>query len=171
MTDVAARSSLAKSIAERVADENAARARLAEFAESVFGAIESLVPEFESAGSRVSTRRVEVEESLRLELFEAELHEGVLFMTQHNVAYVLQHPAAHAALYAFIVSDVSGQAVPVERFLISKSGDVHCEGICAPLEAMPPVPLADLAMPRLKGQRGFRPRTTLLPPTGVRSSR
>ncbi len=40
-----------------------------------------------------------------------------------------------------------------------------------PLEAMPPVPLTDLDMPRLKGQIGFRPRTTLLPPAGIRSSR
>jgi hypothetical protein len=36
---------------------------------------------------------------------------------------------------------------------------------------MPPMPIADVDLPRLKGQIGFRPRTTLLPPAGVRSSR
>lgn len=189
---------LAKSVAGRVADEKAVREKLVEFAEAMFSAVEALVPDLEAAGLHVTTRRAEVEDSLRLEVEEEDLHDRILFMTQHNVAYVLEHAGAHGALYAFVISDGSGQAMPVERFLISKGGDVHCEGIVAPLEtvdaaamarrllesiwvqgrtywtpleAMGPVPIADLEMPRLRGQIGFRPRSVLLPPTGVRSSR
>jgi len=189
---------LAKGIAERVADESAAREKLSEFSESLYSAIEGLVPELQTAGLAVTARRAEVEDSQRLELDEEGLHERLLFMTQHNVAYVLEHPGAHAALYAFLISEVSGQAIAVERFLVSKSGEVHCEGVCAPLaevdfsaiarrlvdsmwvqaktfwtplEAMPAMPIAEVELPRLKGQIGFRPRTTLLPPAGVRSSR
>jgi hypothetical protein len=36
---------------------------------------------------------------------------------------------------------------------------------------MPLIPVGDIDLPRIKGQMGFRPRTTLLPPAGVRSSR
>lgn len=189
---------LTKSIAKRVDDENTVRDKLVEFAEAFFRAVEALVPQLESAGLKVTARRAEVEDSLRLELEEEDLHDRILFMTQHNVAYVLEHSGAHGALYAFVISEGSGQAVPVERFLISKDGGVHCEGIVAPLEGvdvdatarrlieavwvqgrtywtplevMGPVPIADLEMPRLKGQIGFRPRSVLLPPTGVRSSR
>jgi hypothetical protein len=156
------------------------------------------VPELKAAGLDVIARRAEVEESHRLELKHDDLNERILFMTQHQVAYVLEHPGAHAAIYAFLVSDVSGQAVAVERFLVSKGGEVHCEGVCAPLdklevtsiarrlvdamwnqartywtplEAMSSMPIGDIELPRLKGQMGFRPRTTLLPPAGVRSSR
>jgi hypothetical protein len=190
--------SLAKAIADRVADESATREKLADFSESLYSAIESLVPELQTAGLKVTARRAEVEDSKRLELEEDGLHERLLFMTQHNVAYVLEHPGAHAALYAFLVSEVSGQAIAVERFLVSRTGEVHCEGVCAPLaevdlpaiarrlvdsmwvqaktfwtplESMPPLPLNEIDLPRLKGQIGFRPRTTLLPPASVRSSR
>jgi hypothetical protein len=190
--------SLAKAIADRVADEAAARAKLTDFAESLYAAAEGLIPELQAAGLDVEARRVEVEDSQRLELKTESLGERILFMTQHQVAYVLEHPGAHAALYAMLVSDVSGHAVPVERFLVSKSGEVHCEGVCAPLEkleletiarrlvdamwvqartywtpleSMPSIPVGDIDLPRIKGQMGFRPRTTLLPPAGVRSSR
>jgi hypothetical protein len=189
---------MAKAIADRVADENAAREKLLEFAESLYAAVEGLVPELQAAGLDIEARRVEVEESQRLELKAEPLNERILFMTQQQVAYVLEHPGAHAALYAMVVSDVSGQAVPVERFLVSKNGEVHCEGVCAPLErleieaiarrlveamwvqartywtpleAMGSLPVGDIDLPRIKGQMGFRPRTTLLPPAGVRSSR
>lgn len=191
-------SALARTIAKRVADENTVRDKLNEFTEAFFQAVEALVPELEAAGLNVTSRRAEVEDSFRLELEEEDLHDKLLFMTQHNVAYVLEHSGAHGALYAFVISEGSGQAVPVERFLISKDGGVHCEGIVAPLEGidvqaiarrlleaiwvqgrsywtplevMGPVPIADLEMPRLKGQIGFRPRSVLLPPIGVRSSR
>ena len=190
--------SLAKAIADRVADENAARDRMMEFAETLYAAVEGIVPELKAAGLDVIARRAEVEESHRLELKHDDLNERILFMTQHQVAYVLEHPGAHAAIYAFLVSDVSGQAVAVERFLVSKGGEVHCEGVCAPLdklevtsiarrlvdamwnqartywtplESMSPMPVSDIELPRIKGQMGFRPRTTLLPPAGVRSSR
>jgi hypothetical protein len=190
--------SMAKSIADRVADENAAREKLDAFAESLYAAVEGIVPELKAAGLDIEARRVEVEDSQRLELKAETLNERVLFMTQHQVAYVLEHPGAHAALYAMLVSDVSGQAVPVERFLVSRNGEVHCEGVCAPLEkleleaiarrlidamwvqartywtpleAMGSIPVGDIDLPRIKGQMGFRPRTTLLPPAGVRSSR
>ncbi|TMD60564.1 MAG: hypothetical protein E6I87_05580 [Chloroflexi bacterium] len=189
---------LAKSIADRVADENAARDKMMEFMDSLYAAVEGVVPEMQAAGLEISARRAEVEESHRLEVKAADMNERILFMTQHQVAYVLEHPGAHAALYAFLVSDLSGQAVAVERFLISKNGEVHCEGVCAPLEkldmesiarrlldamwvqartywtpleAMSPISVGDIELPRLKGQMGFRPRTTLLPPAGVRSSR
>ncbi|HKW79329.1 MAG TPA: hypothetical protein VJQ09_09500 [Candidatus Limnocylindria bacterium] len=190
--------SMAKAIADRVVDEQAARDRLNEFAESLYAAVEGVLPELKAAGLDVEARRVEVEDSQRLELRAENLNERILFMTQHQVAYVLEHPGAHAALYAMLVSDVSGQAVPVERFLVSRSGEVHCEGVCAPLEkvetgaiarrlidamwvqartywtpleSMPSIPFGDIDLPRIKGQMGFRPRTTLLPPAGVRSSR
>jgi hypothetical protein len=190
--------SLAKAIADRVVDENAAREKLTEFAEALYAAVEGVLPELKAAGLDVDARRVEVEDSQRLELKAESLNERILFMTQHQVAYVLEHTGAHAALYAMLVSDVSGQAVPVERFLVSKSGEVHCEGVCAPLEklemetiarrlidamwiqartywtpleSMPLIPVGDIDLPRIKGQMGFRPRTTLLPPAGVRSSR
>ena len=189
---------LAKAVADRVADENAVRAKLIEFTEEFFSAVEALVPELESSGLRLAARRAEVEESQRLELEEEDLHDRILFMTQHNVAYVLEHAGPHGALYAFVISEGNQQAIPVERFLISKGGDVHCEGICAPLESlevkfmarrlieavwvqgrtywtpleiMPPVPISELEMPRLKGQIGFRRRDVLLPPTGLRSAR
>jgi hypothetical protein len=189
---------LAKTIADRVTDESAARDKMMEFAESLYSAVEAIVPELRAAGLDVTARRAEVEESHRLELKAEDLNERILFMTQQQVAYVLEHPGAHAALYAFLVSDVASQAVAVERFLISRSGEVHCEGVCAPLErleletiarrlvdamwnqartywtpleSMSPMPVADIELPRIKGQMGFRPRTTLLPPAGVRSSR
>lgn len=188
---------LARAISDRVASEAAAREKLEAFAGELYEAIESLVPELTAAGLDVTARRAEVEESHRLELKEARLNDRLLFMTQPAVAYVLEHSGAHGALYAFIVSDTSS-AFPVERFLVSKNGEVHCEGVCAPLEdvdiraiarrlleamwiqaksywtpldALNPMPLADVELPRLKGQMGFKPRTTLLPPPSVRSSR
>lgn len=188
---------LPKAIAARVAEENAVREKLAEFAESLFTAVEQLVPELERAGVHVSCRRAEVEESLRLEVEEADLHDRILFLTQHTVAYVPEHPGPHGALYAFQIAEGSGMGVPVERFLVSKAGDVHCEGIIAPLEAtdvktlakrllgaiwvqgrtfwtplesMGAVPTSELELPRLKGQIGFRPRTPM-PTLGVRLTR
>ncbi len=189
---------LAKTVADRVADENAVRVKLADFTEQFFSAVEGLVGALEAAGLRVATRRGEVEESQRLELEEVDLHDRILFMTQQNVGYVLEHPGAHGALYAWVITEGQPHAVPVERFLISKAGEIHCEGICAPLEttdvramarrlieavwvqgrsywtpleAMPPLPINELELPRLKGQIGFRRRDVLLPPTGVRSAR
>ncbi len=188
---------LAQAVAARITEENKVREKLAEFAEQFFTAIEGLVPELEAAGLKVTARRAEVEESLRLELEEEDVHDRILFLTQQTVAYVLEHPGPHGALYAFRIAEGSGQGFPVERFLVSKAGDVHCEGICAPLEvadvpvlarrlveaiwlqdrtfwtpleSMGPMPTSELEMPRLKGQIGFRPRTAL-PTLGVRLSR
>lgn len=188
---------LAKGIAARVAEENAVRERLAQFAEAFYSAVEALVPELEGAGLKVSTRRAEVEESLRLELTEEDIHDRVLFMTQHAVGYVPEHPGAHGALYVFVISEGTGHGVPVERFLVSRKGEVHCEGMIAPLEEtdvetlarrlvgaiwgqrltiwtpldqMGPMPVAELEMPRLRGQLGFRPRVAL-PSLGVRLTR
>src|SRR5919201_974266 len=169
---------MAKSIADRVADENAAREKLDAFAESLYAAVEGIVPELKAAGLDIEARRVEVEDSQRLELKAETLNERVLFMTQHQVAYVLEHPGAHAALYAMLVSDVSGQAVPVEKLELEAIARrlidamwVQARTYWTPLEAMGSIPVGDIDLPRIKGQMGFRPRTTLLPPAGVRSSR
>lgn len=189
--------SLAKAIAARVAEENAVRQKLAQFAEAFYSAIEALIPEFEAAGLKVSARRAQVEESRRLELSEETLHDRVLFMTQHQVAYVPEHPGAHGALFVFVISEGSGQGVPVERFLVNRTGEVHCEGMIAPLEETDvetlarrliaaiwaqrqtiwqplevtgPLPVSELEMPRLRGQIGFRPRVAL-PSLGVRLTR
>lgn len=189
----------ADALAARVKEENAVRAKLEEFAEQFFSAVEGFVRDLEAAGVKVEARRGEVEDSLRLELEAEDIPDKILFLTQHNVAYVLERPGPHGALYAFVVTEGVGSGMPVERFLVSKSGEVHCEGICAPLEqldipslarrlvdaiwvqgrtfwtpleAMQAHAAADLELPRLKGQLGFRPRTSvLLPPAGVRGSR
>ncbi len=189
---------LSRLVAARVEDENAVRTKLSAFAEALYSAIERLLPELEQAGLKVTSRRAEVEESLRLELEEQDLHDKILFLTQHVVAYVLDRPGAVGALYVFVVPEGMGNGVPVERFLVSKTGVVTCEGWLAPLEtdeaetiarrlietvwvrarmywhpldAIGPMPTSDLEMPRLRGQIGFRPRTAVLPSAGVRGSR
>lgn len=191
-------SDLSRLLAARVENENAVRGKLNEFADQLYSAIEQLLPEMEKAGLKVAARRAEVEESFRLELEEQDLHDKLLFMTQHVVAYVPERAAPVGALYVFVLPEGMGNGTPVERFLVSKSGDVTCEGMLAPLESedvqtiarrlieavwvrgrtywtpldsMGPVPTGDLEMPRLRGQIGFRPRTSILPPAGVRSSR
>ena len=44
---------LAKSIADRVADENAARDKMMEFMESLYAAVEGVVPEMQAAGLEI----------------------------------------------------------------------------------------------------------------------
>lgn len=189
---------LGKAIASRVAEETMVRAGLVDFARSFFDAIDALFPEMEAAGLKCTARRSESEGSLRLELEAEGLHDKILLLTQKSVGYVPEHAGAHGALYAYLVSQGSGLGVPVERFLVAKADDVHCEGVCAPLdtldpgaiarrlieavwmrgraywtplEAMGPVPAAELELPHLRGQLGFRPRPAVVPPAGVRSSR
>ena len=81
-------SELSGLVAARVENENAVREKLNEFADQLYSAVERLLPELEQAGLKVTARRAEVEESFRLELEEEDLHDGILFMTQHVVAFV-----------------------------------------------------------------------------------
>lgn len=185
-------------VAARVDGENAVRTKLNEFADALYGALERVLPELEQAGLTVTARRAELEESLRLELEEQDLHDKILLMTQHIVAYVPERAGAVGALYVFVVPEGHGSGIPVERFLVSKSGEATCEGWLAPLEtndteqiarrlveavwvraraywhpldSIGPMPTSELEMPRLRGQIGFRPRTGILPAAGVRGSR
>lgn len=106
-------------------------------------------------------------------------------LTQPSVAFLPDHAIAHGALYVFVVSDATGVGVPAERFLVSASDDVHCDGVCAPagpgapiatlrrlveaiwadgrqywtpFDSIGPVTAAAIAAPHLHGQLGFRPR-------------
>jgi hypothetical protein len=171
-------------IAARAADERLARARLAEFADRLFAAAEALVLELRSGGLPIELRRGGGEGVQRLELGAPGLPERIVLLTHRMVAYVPELREAQGALYVFVVTAGSGVGVPVERFLVSASGALRCDGVCAPaegndtrallmrladaiwaqgrqlwapFETVAPVTLAELDAPHLHGQLGFRP--------------
>lgn len=174
-------------IARRIADEKLACARLYEFADRLFEAAAALARELEAGGVPIELHRGRGEGALRLELSASGVPERIVLLTQRAVAHLPEHPGAHGALYVFVLSDGSGVAVPVERFLVSASGAVRCDGICAPgaandpravmrrlidaiwaqgrqfwtpFVAVGPLPAAELEVPHLHGQLGFRPGAT-----------
>ncbi|MEX2047900.1 MAG: hypothetical protein WEE03_12110 [Chloroflexota bacterium] len=170
-------------IADRIADEERARAQLDRFAGRLFDAAEALARQLKSDGVEMASHRGRGEASSRLELRVAGLPERIVLLAQRAVACVPDHPVPHGALYVFVVTETAG--VLAERFLVSAEDDVHCDGVCAPAErnepiatvrrlveaiwaegrqfwtpftAVGPVLSTELEAPHLHGQIGFRPR-------------
>jgi NAD(P)-dependent dehydrogenase (short-subunit alcohol dehydrogenase family) len=153
---------IGKAIARRIAIERRMVAYLNVFTRDLFDAAEALADEVRAR----------------------EIPERIVLLTQPNVAVLPDHAVAHGALYVFVVSETNGLGVPAERFLVSGSDDVHCDGVCAPagrdapiatvrrlleaiwadgrkywtpFDSIGPVTAA-IAEPHPHGQLGFRPR-------------
>jgi hypothetical protein len=176
---------LADLIAGRIADEQRARVQLDRFAGRLFDAAEALAGKLRYEGVEVECQRGRGEANSRLALRATGLPERIVLLAQRTVACVPDHPIPHGALYVFVVTEGAELGILAERFLVSAEDDVHCDGVCAPIErtepiatvvrlvgaiwaegrqfwtpfaAVGPLPSADLEAPHLHGQIGFRPR-------------
>jgi len=176
---------LADSIANRIADERRARAQLDQFTDRLFDAMEARARQLRHDGVQVECQRGRGEARSRLALRVTGLPERIVLLGQRNVACVPDHPVPHGALYVFVVTEGTELGVLAERFLVSSEDDVHCDGVCAPVQpgepvatvgrlveaiwaegrqfwtpfaAVAPVPATALEAPHLHGQIGFRPR-------------
>jgi hypothetical protein len=181
----AAGEGIAEGIARRIANERRVLAYLNVFTRGLFDAAEVLAGELRRDGIAVECDRSQSEGNLRLELRARGIPERIVLLTQPSLAFLPDHAIAHGALYVFVVSETNGLGVPAERFLVSGSDDVHCDGVCAPagrdapiatlrrlveaiwadgrqywtsFDSIVPVTAAAIAAPHLHGQLGFRPR-------------
>jgi hypothetical protein len=175
---------LADLIAGRIADEQRARAQLDRFAGRLFDAAETLAGKVRREDVQVECQRGR-EANSRLALRATGLPERIVLLAQRTVACVPDHPIPHGALYVFVVTEGAEFGILAERFLVSAEDDVHCDGVCAPIErtepiaiverlieaiwaegrqfwtpfaAVGPLPSTELEAPHLHGQIGFRPR-------------
>lgn len=130
--------SLAAMIAERIAEEQRARAKLDQFAERLFSSAEALVEQLNAEGVSAECRRGPGEGNHGLELRAKGIPERIVLVPQRGIAHVFDHPGPHGALYAFVVTEGSTVGVAVERFLVSVGEDVHCDGVCAPAQGNDP---------------------------------
>lgn len=125
---------LADGIAARRMRERFALDHVTEFTSRVFAALEALVDELTAQGLPVAIRRTD---NVRCEIELDGLPERIVLLRQQDVGYIGEQRGALGALSAY-VTDRRGLGFPVERFLVSESGEIHCEGICVPPEEMTP---------------------------------